>query len=82
MERSVNDILAEPYHLLMDLGETVLAAGENYVITAEGTDTKDISRFSILVYNYDENVGRSLRKIHTENDLLRLVRLTMMKSNF
>ena len=74
MERSVNDILAEPYHLLMDLGETVLAAGENYVITAEGTDTKDISRFSILVYNYDENVGRSLRKIHTENDLLRLVR--------
>ena len=74
MERGVNDILAEPYHLLMGLGETVLAAGENYVVTAEGSDLKDIQRLSILVYNYDENVGRSLRKIHTENDLLRLVR--------
>ena len=74
MERGVNEILAEPYHLLMDLGETVLAAGENYIITAEGSDPKDIRRLSILVYNYDENVGRSLRKIHTENDLLRLVR--------
>ncbi len=74
MERGVNEILAEPYHLLMDLGETVLAAGENYIITAEGSEPKDIRRLSILVYNYDENVGRSLRKIHTENDLLRLVR--------
>ncbi len=73
MERDVNDILAEPYHLLMELGETILAAGENYVVTAEGTDPQDIRRLSILVYNYDENVGRSLRKIHTENDLLRLV---------
>ncbi len=72
MERGVNEILAEPYHLLMDLGETVLVAGENYIITAEGSDPKDIRVSSILVYNYDENVGRSLRKIHTENDLLRL----------
>ncbi len=74
MERGVNEILAEPYHLLMDLGETVVAAGENYVVTAEGSDLQDSQRLSILVYNYDENVGRSLRKIHTENDLLRLVR--------
>ena len=73
MERGVNEILAEPYHTLADLGETVLAAGENYIITAEGSDMNDIQHLSILVYNYDENVGRSLRKIHTENDLLRLV---------
>lgn len=74
MERGVNDILAEPYHELMNLEETVLAAGENYLVTAEASDPEDIQRLSILVYNYDENVGRSLRKIHTENDLLRLVR--------
>lgn len=74
MERGVNEILAEPYHLLRNLEETVLAAGENYIITAEGSDPENIQKLSILVYNYDENVGRSLRKIHTENDLLRLVR--------
>ena len=65
MERSVNGyFLAEPLPVSasMDLGETVLAARENYVITAEGTDTKDISRFSILVYNYDENVEKSCEK--------------------
>ena len=73
MDRGVNKILAEPYHLLMDLDESVVSVGENYIITAEKTDAKSVRHLSILVYNYDENVGRSLRKIHTENDLLRLI---------
>lgn len=74
MKREVNDILAEPYHRLMELNENIIASGDNYIVTAGGKSSGALKSLSILVYNFDENAGRSLRKIQTENDLLRIVR--------
>lgn len=74
MKREVNDILAEPYHRLMELNENIIASGDNYIVTSGGKSPGALKSLSILVYNFDENVGRSLRKIQTENDLLRIVR--------
>lgn len=74
MNREVNKILAEPYDMLMELDERVIASSGNYIITTNDDPSEGIERLSILLYNFDENVERSLRKIHSENDLLRVVR--------
>ncbi|MFQ7473858.1 MAG: hypothetical protein ACLRLX_06595, partial [Anaerovoracaceae bacterium] len=74
MTREVNEILAEPYNKLMELNERIVSSGDNYIISTGSRYPDTWESMSILVYNFDENVGRSLRKIHTENDLLRIVR--------
>lgn len=74
MNRGVNEILAEPYKKMISFDEKIIAADKNYMISAVEDDEKKIKCISILVYNFDENVGRSLKKIQTENDILRLAR--------
>lgn len=74
MSREVNRIIAEPYNKLMEMGESVIASGENYIVTTRCKFPGQLDSISILVYNFDENVGRSLRRILYEEDLLRLAR--------
>lgn len=74
MERGVNGILAEPYKKMKEFDEDIIAAGNNYMISVSADDAGDIKCISILLYNFDENIVRSLKKIQTENDILRLAR--------
>ena len=74
MEREVNQMLAEPYMKLMAMHEKIIASGENYLITTSCKYPGPLNSLSILVYNFDENAGKSLRKIQTQEDLLRIVR--------
>ena len=74
MDRSVNSILAEPYRQLMNLEENVICSGENYVVTTRCKYPGALDSLSILVYNFDENAGKSLRKIVSEEDLLRIIK--------
>ena len=74
MDREVNKALAEPYARLTEMKERVLVSGENYVVTTRCRYPEPLTSLSILVYNYDTNVGKSLRKILGEEDLLRIVR--------
>ena len=74
MDRDVNRILAEPYRQLMSLGENVISSGENYVVTTRCKYPGALDSLSILVYNFDEIAGKSLRKIVSEDDLLRIAK--------
>ncbi len=74
MERSVNRILAEPYMKLMEMKEDVITSGENYMVTTSCKYPGALNSISILVYNFDVNVVRSLKKIGREEDLRRVVR--------
>lgn len=74
MERSVNRLLAEPYRRLMFLKESVIVSGENYLITTKCKYPGPLDSMSILVYNFDEGIGDTLKKIGTQEDLLKIVR--------
>lgn len=74
MDRDVNRILAEPYRQLISLGENVISSGENYVVTTRCKYPGALDSLSILVYNFDEIAGKSLRKIVSEDDLLRIAK--------
>ncbi len=62
MEREVNSIIAEPYVHLRKMNENVVASGENYLITTRCRYPGPLDSLSILVYNYDANIGKSLNK--------------------
>lgn len=74
MEREVNRVLSVPYRKLMELGENVISSGENFIVTTANKYPGNLNSLSILVYNFDANVGRSLRKIVAREDLLRIVK--------
>lgn len=74
MERDVNRVLAEPYRKLMEMNEGVITSGENYIVSTRCKYPGALNSLSILVYNFDENAGRNLRKIMSKDDLLRIVR--------
>ena len=74
MGRDVNSILAEPYRLLRELGENLIASGSNYIVTTRDKFPGALSSLSILVYNFDENVTRTLKKINSNTELLKLLR--------
>ena len=74
MSRDVSAILAEPYRLLRELGENLIASGSNYMVTTRDKFPGPLSSLSILVYNFDETVTRTLRKISSNTELLRLIR--------
>ena len=74
MSREINSILAEPYRLLRDLGENLIASGPNYMVTTKEKFPGPLSSLSILVYNFDENVSKSLKRIGSNSDLLRVIR--------
>ncbi|MDO4545700.1 MAG: helix-turn-helix domain-containing protein [Bacillota bacterium] len=73
MNREVNRILAEPYRKLKDMGENIISSGDNYIVSTRCKYPGPLNSMSILVYNFDENVSKSLRKIAREEDLLRIV---------
>lgn len=74
MKRDINKVLAEPYRILRELGENLIASGENYMITTKDKFPGALSSISILVYNFDENVSKSLKRIGSSSDLLRVIR--------
>ena len=74
MERPANAVIAYPYHRLMELGENMIASGDNYLITTRCKFPGPMNSISMLMYNFDENVARSLRRITGQEDLLRIAR--------
>lgn len=74
MSREINKVLAEPYELLREMGENLIASGENYMVTTRDKFPGPLSSLSILVYNFDENVSKSLKRIGSNSDLLRIIR--------
>ncbi len=74
MERGVNKILAEPYMKLLEMNEGVITSGDNYMITTRCKYPGTLDSLSILVYNFDANVSRSLKRIVGHEELRRIVR--------
>lgn len=74
MNREVNRILAEPYKKLAKFDENVIASGENYIVSTKCKFPGTLDSLSILVYNFDEEVGKGLRKVMTEEELLKVVK--------
>lgn len=74
MNREVNSVLAKPYKTLMGLGENLIASGSKYVVTTKCQYPGALDSLSILVYNFDENTIKALKRIGTDSDLLRLAK--------
>ena len=74
MKREINRILAEPYLTLKRMGENLIASGSNYVVTTKDKFPGRLSSLSILLYNIDGNVEKSLRRIGTGADLARVIK--------
>ena len=74
MKRDINKVLAEPYRILRDLGENLIVSGDNYMITTRDKFPGALTSISILVYNFDENVSKSLKRIGSNSDLMRVIR--------
>lgn len=74
MERSANQVLAEAFDRIMGLGENIIASGHNYLITTRCKFPGPLDSLSILLYNMNENVTRSLRRAVSQEELLRVVR--------
>ena len=58
----------------MSLGENLIASGSKYVVTTKCQYPGALDSLSILVYNFDENTIKALKRISTDEDLLRLAR--------
>lgn len=74
MDRDVNRILADPYIKLMELKEGIITSGENYIVSTSCKYPGALKSLSILVYNFDENVGKMLRRIGSKEELMRIVK--------
>lgn len=74
MEREVNRTLADPYMKMMELKENVINSGENYIVSTSCKYPGALKSLSILVYNFDENIGKTLRKINAKEELMRIVK--------
>lgn len=74
MNREINQVLAEPYKLLREMEENLIASGENYMVTTKDKFPGRLTSLSILVYNLDDNVCKSLKRIGSNSDLLRVIR--------
>jgi len=71
MERPLFAPAAGPYKYLMNLRETVLARGENYIVSSREKYHENINTLSILVYNFDRQLGSKLCKAANSNDIIR-----------
>ena len=58
----------------MHLGENVIAAGENYIVTTSCKFPGALDSMSVLVYNIDENMAKTLRRIGSQEELLHVFR--------
>ncbi len=74
MERPANKVLAEPFDKLIAMNENIVASGDSYIVTTRCRFPGKLDSMSILMYNFDENVVRSLKRIGSQEDLLRIAR--------
>lgn len=74
MERETMKPLAGPYELLKSLGETVIAAGKNYIITTASKYPGPLNNLSILVYNFSEAVGTDMRNTTNKEVTLDIIK--------
>ena len=82
MQRDINRVLAEPYKVLRNMGENLISSGENYMITTQDKFPGALNSISILVYNFDSNICKSLKRIGSTSDLLRVIRNYDSESEF
>lgn len=78
------------FNMLNSLGEKVIAAGENYILTSP--DFENIDRISILIYNFCDRkingvqvnniVGRYIETGNSINSINWLINLTGIKGDF
>lgn len=74
MEKDHMKSMAEPYKLLKSLGEMVVAAGRNYIITTSSKHPGNLNNLSILVYNFNEMVETELKNTTSRRHTLETVR--------
>ena len=56
------------------MNENIVASGDNYIVTTRCKFPGKLDSLSILMYNFDENIVRSLKRIGSQEDLLRISR--------
>ena len=74
MDRPANAVLAEPFMRLLSMEENLIAAGDNYMVTTRCRFPGPLDSLSILVYNFDKNLVRSLRNTRDQEEVLGMVR--------
>lgn len=74
MEKEHMKSVAEPYRILKSLGEMVICAGRNYIITTASKNTGNLKNLSILVYNFNEAVEADLKNTNSRRHTLETVR--------
>ncbi|MBQ6495694.1 MAG: helix-turn-helix domain-containing protein [Firmicutes bacterium] len=74
MDRDVNSVLARPYKMLMSMKENLIASGSKYVVTTKCPFPSELNSLSILVYNFDDNIFKALKRGGTDSDLQKLVK--------
>lgn len=65
LNKNIMKPVAGPYMFLKNLKENVLAIGTNYIITSNDDYPGEIKSLSILVYNFDEKLGKGLMSIES-----------------
>ena len=66
--------LAGPYKMLKSLGELMIAAGHNYIITTSSKYPGNLEHLSILVYNISETVENELKNNNSKKHTLDVIR--------
>lgn len=74
MEKEHMKSIAEPYKILKNLGETVIAAGRNYIITTSSKYPGNLQNMSILVYNFNEAVESDLKNTNSKKYTLDVIK--------
>lgn len=74
MERENMKSAAEPFKLLKSLGEQVIAAGKNYIITTASKYPGTLDNLSILVYNFNDAVEADLKATTSKKHTLDIIR--------
>lgn len=74
MERENMKPMAGPYELLKSLGESVVASGNNFIITTASKYPGPLSNLSILVFNFNEAVGTDLKNTTSKEATLDIIK--------
>lgn len=74
MEKEHMKPLAGPYKLLKGLGEVMIAAGRNYIITTASKYPGVLENLSILVYNINETIEADLKNNTSKKHTLDVIR--------
>jgi hypothetical protein len=74
MEKDNMKPLAGPYKMLKSLGEMMIAAGHNYIITTSSKYPGNLEHLSILVYNISETVENELKNNNSKKHTLDVIR--------